>query len=288
MVATENTVGHKQPLLSLITPCLNAAETITENLNSILKLDKLLRKNKAHIEHIIIDGGSTDGTLELINIHKKRLGSCMLVPNVKGGPYQAMNAGLARATGTYTHILNADDIIWNAELYAKIICAASNNNIEIILGSIAYFKRPNNNVISKWEVTPLPSDLMRWHKLLRTGHHYPHPGFICRTSTYRRTSFDTSYRYSSDYKLMQNILLNCDNLKLVYATQQIIVGMAKGGLTDSWSAIIQGQVELSRINKELNINQKLPFRYLSKLNQRYIKSLKHRLLNCLVKESAKH
>lgn len=266
-------VGHvddrQKPALTLITPCLNAAKTIGETLASAVSLAARLQRDGLTLEHQIIDGGSVDGTLLLVGSHRKRYPFCSVTGPVAGGPYPAMNEGLARAHGTYSHVLNADDVIWDVDAYADLFVRAFRQRAHCLLGSIVFFRRPSGQVSSVWCVDDLPDQLELWQYELRQGLHYPHPGFICRTDLYRAHGFDARYCLSADYALMQKLLLAIKSTADVFTSAVPIVGMAEGGATGRWSGIFQGMWELARINRELGIHAPAWRRYGRKIVQRY-------------------
>lgn len=117
------------PLVSVITVCLNSARTIEQCFKSVFQ------QTYANIEYIVIDGGSTDGTLDLIRKYEHALDYCVSEPD--GGLYQAMNKGLSLATGDFILILNSDDwyrrdcveSLVRARTYsaADIVCALALN-----------------------------------------------------------------------------------------------------------------------------------------------------------------
>lgn len=256
--------------LTLITPCLNAADTIGDTLTSVRALGHQLQHFGLTYEHVIVDGGSVDGTLRLIEAYQRQIPCSTLMRSVDGGPYSAMNAGLACAGGIYTHILNADDMIWDANAYVATLSHALAVNAHFILASIGYFRRPRKQLVSLWSVDDLPVDRGLWQMQLRSGLHYPHPGFICRTDLYRSTTFDLVYPYSADYKLMQFLLLSADPSASICTSKDPLVAMAKGGMTGQWQAIVKARSDLKKINKELGIDDPLWRRYGKKLVGRYV------------------
>lgn len=271
MNAADPAAGNHGVTLTLITPCLNAAATIGDTLNSVAALGDQLGRVGLTLEHFIVDGGSVDGTLQLIEAYQAQGACCSLITSVPGGPYPAMNAGLANARGIYAHILNADDMIWDVDAYVALIRQALELNAHFILGSIVYFGRPQKRISSLWPVDELPADREVWKKQLRAGLHYPHPGFICRADLYRARAFDVSYAYSADYKLMQSLLLSADPSVPICTSATPIVAMAKGGITGQWQSIIKAQSEIRRINRELGIRAPAWRRYGQKIVSRYLK-----------------
>lgn len=253
-----------QPALTVITPCLNARRTIADTLLGVTLLAALMRQQGLILEHLVIDGGSVDGTLSLLDCYRQQHDFCRLILGGGGGPYMAMNTGLAAAQGYYSHILNADDLIWDVHEYVALLRHGLEHQSRILLGPIVYFKRPSWRVRASWHVKPLPLATSSLMQQLRSGLHYPHPGFIAQTQFYRDTGFDLSYSYSADYKLMQTLLLASDSVKQIATTAKPIVAMAEGGLTSGWRSILAGSFQLNAINRELGIHAPAWRRYFSK------------------------
>lgn len=256
--------------LTLITPCFNAVATIADTLGSVVALSKQLWSQGLSLEHLVIDGGSEDGTLQLVNQYRQQVSYCSVITSVAGGPYPAMNAGLVRARGVYTHILNADDMIWDGDNYAALLARGLQTGASLMLGSIAYFRRPSRRLSSVWRVDALPESHEQWMAQIRRGLHYPHPGFICRTDIYQATGFDTSYSLSADYKLMQAVLLSLNPAAGVCTSDLPIVAMAKGGVSGGWRSVLKGRSEIRQINRELGIECSAWRRYGPKLMGRYL------------------
>src|SRR5215213_8585775 len=104
------------PKISVITACYNSAHTIRETIESVLK------QNYSHLEHIVIDGGSTDATLGIIKEHPH----VILASEKDEGVYDAMNKGIRRATGEIVVMLNSDDCFCEGVL-AKVGLAFAEN-----------------------------------------------------------------------------------------------------------------------------------------------------------------
>ena len=270
MNVTDPVSNNDGVTLTLITPCLNAVDTIGDTFRSVAALALELGRVGLTLEHVVVDGGSDDGTLQLIEAHQSEQCSCTLIQSVRGGPYPAMNVGIANASGLYSHILNADDMIWDVDAYVALLRESLEHKAHFALGSILYFRRPSQHISSFWIVDDIPSDHQTWKQQLRSGLHYPHPGFLCRTDLYRSMYFDVSYSYASDYKLMQALLLSAGPSIQICTSRSPIVAMAKGGRTGQWQSILKGQAEIRKINLELGIDAPAWRRYLSKAISRHI------------------
>ncbi len=252
----------------MITPCLNSIRTIKETLLSVRAAKEDLARHAWTLEHIIVDGGSLDGTHEWLESYCRSNRFCRYIPNGGYGAYAAMNAGLRQARGHYTHILNADDVLLDPESYASLIRNGYQHAAQILIMSIGYFSRPSRIIRSLWHVKPIPASQEEWRKQLIRGLHYPHPGFIAKTSIYQEESFDERFSLSADYKLMQHILLKAATTKTTMVCTRPVVAMDERGSTGSWLARLRGVRQLSRINKELCINQSALMRYWGKARQR--------------------
>ncbi|MEA5442672.1 glycosyltransferase [Cyanobium gracile] len=257
-----------QPLVTIITPCLNAVGTISETLMSVVQAQTALQRVHWELEHILIDGGSTDGTEDVVAKHASRYGFCRWINNITGGPYAAMNVGLQQARGRYAHVLNSDDLLLNPGAYVAFLQAGHRSKASVLLASIGYFRRPGRQIRSLWRVDPIPASAAEWRHQLAEGLHYPHPGFIADLETYRKQSFDETYSLSADYKLMQSILLTQPPEAPPMVCQLPLVAMAEGGATGNWKAVLQGWRQLDAINQELGIQASGVRRYWRKLKQR--------------------
>ncbi|MDA9889269.1 glycosyltransferase [Synechococcus sp. AH-224-G16] len=263
----DHTRGDKTPLITVVTPCLNSIQTIADNLKSVIDARRELNTNGWELEHIIVEGGSSDGTLELITGHIARHTFCKSLSGITGGPYPAMNAGLKQSSGIFTHVLNADDYIMNTRAYADLIIRGKYLNAEAMICSIAYLRRPKNKITRLWIVEETGDESYKWQLKLQKGLHYPHPGFIARTKRYRAELFDECYTLSADYKLMQNILIGLNSTNDVLVETIPVVAMAEGGATSSWGGRIEGWRQLNSINRELGIKALPHIRYFEKIKQ---------------------
>lgn len=264
----EQIKGNQPPLITVITPCLNAIEFISENLSSVLAAHQILEKAGWGLEHLVMEGGSLDGTAELVANHEAQHSYCSVTYNIKGGPYAAMNAGLGQASGSYTHVLNSDDLVLDPIAYANFAMEGHRKGATVLISSISYFRRPAKQIKSLWIVEPIPTSKAEWHEQLLHGLHYPHPGFIADTTIYRKEGFDERYSLSADYKLMQTILVKAARLESTSICREPLVAMAEGGATGNWRAILKGRKQLAAINQELGIKASSVKRYLGKLMQR--------------------
>jgi len=257
-----------KPLITVVTPCLNAIGTINANMASVLAAQRSLKESGWELEHLIVEGGSKDGTAEFVEEQVSRHSYCRSLSGISGGAYAAMNTGVQHARGEYIHIINADDLILDPESYAKVLMDGYQQASVVLISSIAYFCRPEKHIKSIWIAAPVAPDRQTWRRRLLRGLHYPHPGFVAKSEIYKHVSFDQGYSLSADYKLMQTILLNLNSADHVFICRQPLIAMAEGGATGSWKARLEGWKQLRAINKELGIRSSSLKRYCSKWWQR--------------------
>ena len=119
-----------QLLISVVTVCYNAVSTIEETMLSVLN------QTYTNIEYIIIDGGSTDGTVDIIKKYADRLAYWISEPDK--GIYDAMNKGIAVATGDYINFMNAGDLFYDYDVLQKVFIEYSAN--EDFIAGIASLK----------------------------------------------------------------------------------------------------------------------------------------------------
>src|ERR1700761_801362 len=215
--------------ISIITATYNSAATVRNTLESISGQDH------PDIEHIIMDGRSTDDTLAIAagfpHIAK-------IVSEKDQGIYDAMNKGILAATGEVVGILNSDDIYADPSVLSLIAEVFSDPAVMTAYADLQYVHQQDlDKVIRTWRSGPFLS------KNFYYGWMLPHPTFFVRREVYERVGlFDLSLRSAADYELMLRILLKF-GLPAHYIPR-VIVKMRAGGMSNAslWNRI--------RANKE--------------------------------------
>ena len=203
--------------ISIITVCYNAEDTIGDTIQSVLSQDY------KDVEYIIVDGKSTDRTLEIIQSIKSRI---KLISEKDRGIYDAMNKGINIASGDVIGILNADDIYKNSQVLTKVMDAFK-ANVSIVYGDIEYVKYDDlSNVVRKWKAGVFRTGKFKW------GWMPPHPGFFVKKSCYESFGlFNLNLSTSADYELMLRMLevhhLSCNYIP------KTITSMRVGGASNS-------------------------------------------------------
>lgn len=220
--------------ISIITAVYNCNNTIAETIESILSQDY------ANIELIVIDGGSSDGTLDKLNDYCNQID--VLISEPDRGIYDALNKGLGLATGDVIGFLHADDLYFDKGVLTKIVNAFSDKYVDVVYGDLLYVKNESTaDVVRYWR-----SGIFR-NEQLKYGWMPPHPTLYLRRSVYEKFGiFNIKYSISADYDFMLRILLNSDTRSLYIP--DVLVRMRIGGISNrSLSNIFQKSVEDLRI-----------------------------------------
>ncbi len=180
--------------VSIITVSLNSCDTIEDSIQSVLN-----QKYK-NIEYIIIDGGSSDGTVEIIQKHQDKIAKW--VSEYDKGIYHALNKGLKMSTGDIIGFLHADDVYAHNLVIDLIVSRMMNYDTESCYGDLLYVhKKDINKTIRYWKSCP-------YHEgLFKKGWMPPHPTFFVRRKIYDRYGyFNTDFKIAADYELMLRFL----------------------------------------------------------------------------------
>lgn len=207
---------------SLITVCYNSALTVRDTLRSVAT-----QKIK-NFEYIIVDGQSTDATMDLINEELHRLPQNTLVVCEKdSGLYDAMNKGWQRSTGDIVGFLNSDDVFASATAIANIEETFDKTGADIVYGNIVYTKQKDLGVVTRgWRTGEVPRNGMRF------GWHPPHPAFYVKRQLLERFGgFKIKFRIAADYEMMVR-LIEKHHLKTAWC-DHTIVRMREGGSSNA-------------------------------------------------------
>jgi glycosyltransferase len=153
-----------------------------------------------NIEHIIVDGGSTDGTFDVVNKHKDRIAKAISEPD--NGMYDAINKGIRLATGEVIGILNSDDFYAHNKVLENVAQAIKEHNVDSCYGDLQYVNKKNTQkVIRYWKSRPYEEGL--FYK----GWMPPHPTFFVKKEIYERYGyFNANFKIAADYELMLRFL----------------------------------------------------------------------------------
>lgn len=173
--------------MSIITVCFNSAHTIQQTIESVIK------QSYDNVEYIIIDGGSTDGTIDIIKKYENKI--AYWTSESDKGIYDAMNKGIAKATGDIIAIINSDDWYLDNDVIKEVIEAFEKNDIDIVHGNLIYV-----NEIENEKFRMLPNlKLEKIYKEMVINH----PACFVKKDVYKSLGkFDLKYNITADYELM--------------------------------------------------------------------------------------
>jgi len=201
--------------VSIITVVFNGEASICDSIQSVLS------QGYEDIELIVIDGSSTDRTLEVIRRYNKQID--VLVSEPDDGIYDAMNKGIGLASGDIVGFLNSDDFFADESVIIRVAEEFERENVDSVFGDLTYVSAIDPaRVIRTWKSSP--------HLLnaFRSGWHPAHPTFYAKKSVYEDYGgFDTSLSISADFELMLRFL-DVHGVSSSYIPE-VLVRMRTGG-----------------------------------------------------------
>ena len=201
--------------------------TVTFNSISVINdcLDSISSQEYDNIQHILIDGASTDGTLSILESKNSQIN--ILISKPDNGIYDAMNKGIKIATGDIIGFLNSDDFYPNNKVISKVVKEFEKDSfLDACYSDLIYVDQFN---ISK-TIRYVKSSKFQ-EGLFSKGWCPPHPTFFVRRSVYKKFgNFDLSYRFASDVDLMMRFLEKY-KIKSKYIPE-VWVKMRMGGVTN--------------------------------------------------------
>ncbi|MEQ9423182.1 MAG: glycosyltransferase family 2 protein [Cyclobacteriaceae bacterium] len=203
--------------VSIITAVYNNVETISGCIESVINQDY------SNIEYIIIDGKSDDGTIDKINTYSDHID--YLISDNDNGIYDAMNKGLAIATGEIVGFINSDDMLNSSNCISAIVAEFERTKADIVYGDKVYYSKDLKRMKRYWKAGPLKLESYRY------GWMTPHLSTYIKKGVYDEYGFfNTSLKVAADYELMFRFIY-CQRVKAVYLPK-IIAKMREGGVSN--------------------------------------------------------
>lgn len=231
--------------ISIITVVYNNHKTIKT------AIDSVLGQHYEDVEYIIIDGKSTDGTIDIINSYGNAISQVISEPDQ--GIYDAMNKGIAICTGDVIGILNSDDVYADHNVLAEVMQVFNQDpELDILYGDLVYVKNNDvNHVVRRW------TSESYYPTFFEDGHVPPHPSLFIKRAVYAQVGlFNLNMHLAADYEFMLR-LFKLNHYKSRYVNR-LLVKMRLGGATNaSIKNIVQGNLEILRAWKINNF--KVPF-----------------------------
>jgi glycosyltransferase involved in cell wall biosynthesis len=206
------------PLISVITVSYNSVTTISDTINSVLS------QTYPNIEYIVIDGESTDGTIEIVRSYGLKISKFLSEPD--RGIYDAINKGIEISTGDIVGIVNSDDVFYDRHVIGKVAESFKGNDIDAVYGD-AIFVSPENT-----------SRIVRYYSsktfqpgMFRFGFMPAHPSFYIKREFFDKLGYyKTDYKIAADFELLLRFIY-VNRIRYKYM-EMPFVSMRRGGASN--------------------------------------------------------
>lgn len=255
--------------ISVITATYNSGRTIGDTLESVL------RQTYSDVELIVVDGASRDDTMDVVRRYEPRFGGRLRwTSEPDRGIYDAMNKGIARATGDVIGILNSDDFYTSDTVLERVAEAMAGGDVDAVYGDIHYVRDGDlRRCVRYYSSRPF----RRW--MMRLGFMPAHPSFYCRREVYERCgTFDTTYRVAADFEnLLRLIYVN--HIRTRYLPMDFVTMRTGGASTSGLSShrqIMRDHLRALRSNGVWSCTPLLGLRYIYKIWEVGMSKLRHK------------
>jgi glycosyltransferase involved in cell wall biosynthesis len=219
--------------ISVITVCYNSAKTIGVTLRSVRE------QTFGEIDHVVIDGGSTDNTLEVVSAEGKHVAK--LVTEKDNGIYDAMNKGIQLVTGDIVAFLNADDFYKDSYVLARVAQVMEAEQLDALYGDVEFF-RPGqqNTLVRRYNSGRFTAGRLGW------GWMPAHPALFVRRDLFERYgTFRTDYRIAGDFEFIARVFKHPE-LRHRHLPESLVRMQLGGVSTSGWRATLQLNREMMR------------------------------------------
>tara|TARA_B100000497_G_C7672045_1_gene405638 strand:+ start:319 stop:1095 length:777 start_codon:yes stop_codon:yes gene_type:complete len=209
---------NKNPKISIITVTFNSEKTIKETIESVFFQDY------NNVEHIIIDGKSTDETIEIVKSYGDKIS--YFISEEDDGLYDAMNKGIRAASGDVVGILNSDDVYYTNHVISDVAEVFIFNNVESVYGDLLYVDTiDTDNIRRYWKSGHFKLNNMR------KGWTIPHPTLFVKKEIYNKFGlYSIRLKSASDYEMSLRLLYK-NKISITYLPK-IMVKMRIGGISN--------------------------------------------------------
>lgn len=226
--------------LSIVTVCFNSEQTIERTLQSVAM------QRGASVEHIVVDGASTDATMKILEAHRHHLAHVISEPD--HGIYDAMNKGVRMASGDVIGFLNSDDVYADENVLARVSDTMERHHLGALFGDVAFYRleRPDR-MVRRYSSARFRPDRIAW------GWMPAHPALFVRREFFENLGpFKPDYRIAGDFEFVARVFKKPD-LRYRYLPE-VLVNMSFGGVsTGGWRNTMLLNKEVLRACKENSI-----------------------------------
>lgn len=216
--------------VSIITITYNAEGTLEDTIQSVLN------QSYNNIEYIIIDGKSTDGTMDIISKYSEKISK--VVSEKDNGLYDAINKGINLATGDVIALLHADDFYIHQDVIKEYVKTFNKDNADAVYANLYYVdSHSTDKIIRKWNSGKYKNGLFKW------GWMPPHPTFIAKKSIYNKFgAYRLDYKTAADYECLLR-LIHVNKIKLAYLDKYVIKMRVGGKSNESVKNRLNANIE---------------------------------------------
>lgn len=212
--------------ISIITATYNSGTTLRDTFESVLG------QTYPDIEYLVIDGASKDNTVDLIRQYEPRFqGRMRWISEPDRGIYDAMNKGIAMATGDVVGILNSDDFYTSPEVLGELVETLKRTGADAVYGDIHFVAPEDLNRCTRYYSSHF---FRRW--MMRFGYMPAHPSFYCRRCVYEQYGdFDCSFRVAADFENLLRLIF-VHRIKTSYVPLDCVTMRTGGASTSGWAS----------------------------------------------------
>jgi glycosyltransferase involved in cell wall biosynthesis len=227
-----------RPQISVIVPVLNSSATLRRCLDSVFG-----QKN-ADAELIVVDGGSTDGSVDILREYGERIAHWESKPD--GGVYPAFNRGVRQAKGDWLYFLGSDDWLWSDDVLQKLSphLASAYPEYRVVYGQVIYVNQKGETL------TPLGEPWARFRRHFLQGHMVPHQAvFHHRRLFEEHGPFNETFRVAGDYEFLLRELAHRPAL---FVPGVVIAGYQHGGgssVPENWMRVLRERRRAYALNR---------------------------------------
>lgn len=263
------------PRISLITVSYNSNKTISDTINSVLS------QTYPNIEYIIVDGGSTDGSVEVVRSFGTKISKFISEPDK--GIYDAINKGIRLATGEIIGILNSDDFFYDKNVIQNIADAFAQGDVDAVYGDVFFVDKNNLSSVKRY----YSSGSFKPGKF-KFGFMPAHPSFFCRRELFEKFGYyKEDYKIGADFELLLRFML-INKIKYKYLDIVTTVMRTGGASNKSFKSNLALNKEILRACKEngvktnyFNIYSKYFLKIFEFVGKRSVRLYKSSIINLL-------
>jgi glycosyltransferase involved in cell wall biosynthesis len=226
--------------VSIITACYNSASTIAGTMESVA------RQTHRDIEHIVVDGGSNDGTLQILAAYRGAIAKLITGPDK--GVYDALNKGIDASSGDLIAFLHSDDVYADDDVVRQVVQEMTTHSLDALYGDIAFVRdKEPARIIRVYSSRPFRPSTIAW------GWMPAHPSLFLKRRLFQRFGlFKTDYVIAGDFEFVARVFRKPD---FAYRyVPRVLVKMRTGGLsTGGWRSTLTVNREVLRACRENRI-----------------------------------